>query len=581
LLACGRELWNMYGPTETTVWSSLQRIEPGYQRISIGKPIDRTQIYALDEQRRPVAPDAIGELYIGGDGLARGYRGRPDLTAERFVQNPGGPAGERIYRTGDLGRMSPDGTFECLGRIDHQVKIRGYRIELGEIESVLRGVENVREALVVAEDLDGDPRLSAYWVGEAEREALIAAASRALPPYMVPSSYLRLESFPLTPNGKIDRKNLPRAAGATPQGQQLKLASDDTELRLAAIWCEVLGVDRVGVDQDFFTLGGTSVLAVQTCVLIEKETGVEIPLASFFEARTIERLAPFVTRLREVSSLDAPIIVDLRRSNSQRPPLFCLLGVSLYHELALALPEDRTVVGMHLPFRHVPGADPRPTVGEMAAGYLALIRRRQPRGPYHLAGLCFGGVVAFEVARQLEAQGEEVGVVAMLDAILPSGVQIDQLSRLAGYVRYALEKPQLITEAFQRNLARVRARLRLKARAPANPGAAASGAPIDVEIDGPEADAEVARFASTATAIGGRLLVFHAMVRTLPSWTTMAPHLGWHGLSNQLVTCPVSASHLGLMQAPHVHEVAKALADQMAACEAEGDRSGARAAASA
>ena len=243
LLAGGGELWNMYGPTETTVWSSLQRIAPGTQRISIGKPIDRTQIYALDEQRQPVALDAVGELYIGGDGLARGYRGRPDLTAERFVQNPGGPAGDRIYRTGDLGRMSADGTFECLGRIDHQVKIRGYRIELGEIESVLRGVEDVREVLVVAEDQEGDPRLAAYWVGKAERDALVGAARRALPPYMVPSSYVRLESFPLTPNGKIDRKNLPRGAGVPLEAAPLKRPSDDTETRLAAIWCQVLGVE--------------------------------------------------------------------------------------------------------------------------------------------------------------------------------------------------------------------------------------------------------------------------------------------------------------------------------------------------
>ncbi len=391
LLACGGELWNMYGPTETTVWSSLQRIAPGTQRISIGKPIDRTQIYAVDDQRRPVPLDAVGELCIGGHGLARGYRGRPDLTAERFVQNPSGPAGDRIYRTGDLGRLSADGTFECLGRIDHQVKIRGYRIELGEIESVLRGVEGVREVLVVAEDQEGDPRLSAYWVGAAERDALVRAARRTLPPYMVPASYVRLQSFPLTPNGKIDRKSLPRGVAVALQSPRLKPPSDDTETRLEAIWCQVLGVDRVGVDQDFFTLGGTSVLAVQTCVQIEKETGVEISLASFYASPTIEGLAPYVTRVREASSPDAPIIVDLRRSNSRRTPLFCLLGVSLYHELALALTEDRTVVGMHVPFRHVPGTDPRPTVAEMAAGYLALIRDRQAHGPYYLAGLCFGG----------------------------------------------------------------------------------------------------------------------------------------------------------------------------------------------
>lgn len=572
LLAGGGELWNMYGPTETTVWSSLQRIAPGTQRISIGKPIDRTQLYALDEQRQLVALDAVGELYIGGHGLARGYRGRPDLTAERFVQNPGGPAGDRIYRTGDLARMSADGTFECLGRIDHQVKIRGYRIELGEIESVLRGVADVREVLVVAEDQEGDPKLAAYWVGKAERDTLVEAARRALPPYMVPSSYVRLESFPLTPNGKIDRKSLPRGASLPPDAAQLKRPSDDTETRLAAIWCQVLGVDRVGVDQDFFTLGGTSILAVQTCVLIEKQTGVEIPLASFFESSTIERLAPYVARVRQVSTPDAPVIVDLRRSSSNRLPLFCLLGVNLYHDLALALTEDRPVVGMHLPFRHFPATDPRPTVTQMAAGYLALIRQRQAHGPYHLAGLCFGGVVAYEVARQLEAQGEKVATVAVFDGALPSGVEINRLRRLIDYVRIAFTNPRRIREGVRKNLERMGWRRPLKRP----PGPLGLVVPVDVEIDGAEADAEVARFASAITPIHGRLLIFRALVQNVPSWMTFAPHLGWQALSDHLVTCDVAASHLGLLQEPHVQVVAKALSDAMAADETPGEKLNAR-----
>ncbi len=577
LLAGGGELWNMYGPTETTVWSSLQRIAPGTQRISIGKPIDRTQLYALDEQRQPVALDAVGELYIGGHGLARGYRGRPDLTAERFVQNPNGPAGDLIYRTGDLARLLVDGTFECLGRIDHQVKIRGYRIELGEIESVLRGVEEVREVLVVAVDQEGDPKLAAYWVGKAERDALVGAARRALPPYMVPSSYVRLEAFPLTPNGKIDRKNLPRGADVPAETAPLKRPSDDTETRLAAIWCQVLGVDRVGVDQDFFTLGGTSVLAVQTCVQIENETGVEIPLASFFEASTIERLAPYVTRVRQVASPDAPVIVDLRRSSSNRLPLFCLLGVNLYHDLALALGEDRPVVGMHLPFRHVPGTDPRPTVPEMAAGYLALIRQRQAHGPYHLAGLCFGGVVAYEVARQLEAQGEKVATVAVFDGALPSGIQIDQVGRLTDYVRIVVTKPQRIREGVRKNLERLGWRPRVKpSTAPLAPASK-----IDVLIDGPEADAEVARFASTITGIQGRLVIFRALVQDVPRWMSFAPHLGWQALSDRLVTCDVSASHLGLLQEPHVQIVAKTMTEAMAAEEPAGEELVERTAASA
>ena len=561
LLAGGGELWNMYGPTETTVWSSLQLIRPGYERISIGKPIDRTQIYVLDGDRRTVPVGDVGELYIGGHGLARGYRGRPDLTADRFVQNPAGPAGDLIYRTGDLGRMAPDGGFECLGRLDHQVKIRGHRIELGEIESVLRKVPEVREVLVVAEDQDGDSRLCAYWVGAAAREAVVEAARRALPAYMVPSSYVVLETFPLTPNGKIDRKSLPRAADAArgaAEAGTIKLPGNDIETRLASIWAQGLRRDQIGVDQDFFTLGGTSVLAVEICVRIEKETGVEIPLATFFEAPTIERLAPYVARVREASSPDAPIIADLRRSSSSREPLFCLLGVHLYQELALALPEDRPVVGMHLPFRYIPGTHQRPSVPKMAAGYLELIRHRQPHGPYHLAGLCYGGIVAYEVARQLEAQGEEVALVIVFDGILPSGLRTDRLGKLAGLARMAVAEPKRVGALLLKKLTKVRDRL----RRPAPSGSAPSGM-VDVEIDGPEADAEVDRFAADITGISGRLLIVRALEHAFPSWVQLAPHLGWQGLSKRLLTRDVAATHLGMLQDRNVQVVARAIVEAM------------------
>jgi len=561
LLAGGGELWNMYGPTETTVWSSLQLIRPGYQRISIGKPIDRTQIYVLDGARRTLPVGEVGELYIGGHGLARGYRGRPDLTEERFVQNPAGPLGDLIYRTGDLGRMAPDGGFECLGRIDHQVKIRGYRIELGEIESVLRKVPDVREVLVVAEDHDGDPQLCAYWVGAAARDAMIEAARRSLPAYMVPSSYVPLEAFPLTPNGKIDRQALPRAAEAAQvmvDAGALKLPSDDMETRLASIWAQILRRDQIGVDQDFFTLGGTSVLAVEICVRIEQETGVEIPLGTFFEAPTIERLAPYVARVREVASPDAPIIADLRRGSGSREPLFCLLGVHLYQQLALALPDDRPVVGMHLPFRYLPGTHQRPSVPQMAAGYLQLIRRRQPHGPYHLAGLCFGGIVAYEVARQLEAQGEEVALVIVFDGILPSGLRTDRLGKLAGFARMVVSEPERVGALLRDKLAKVRDRLR-----PAAPVRSAPIGMVDVEIDGPEADAEVDRFAADITGISGRLLIVRALDHAFPIWVHLAPHLGWQGLSKRLLVRDVSATHLGMLQDRHVRVVAQAIVEAM------------------
>jgi amino acid adenylation domain-containing protein len=566
LLAGGGELWNMYGPTETTVWSSVHLIRRGDERISIGRPIDRTQIYALDAERRTLPVGEVGELYIGGHGLARGYRGRPDLTADRFIQNPAGPVGELIYRTGDLGRMAPDGTFECLGRIDDQVKIRGFRIELGEIESVLRQVPEVREVLVVAQDQDvpdADPKLCAYWTGSAGRDALVEAARRSLPAYMVPSSYVPLQTFPLTSNGKIDRKRLPRAADAArAPGQRgtLKLPRNDTETRLASIWSQLLGRTQIGIDQDFFTLGGTSVLAVETCVRIEKETGVEISLATFFESPTIEGLAPYVARAHQVASPDAPIVVDLRTASGSREPLFCLLGVHLFQELALALPDDRPVIGMHLPFRYLPGTQPCPSIAQMAAGYLALIRRRQPRGPYHVAGLCFGGIVAFEVARQLEALGEEVALVSVFDGILPSRVRTDNLRKLTRLARVAVTEPRRLGRAVREKLAKIQRRLRTPA-----PAAPAPPRMVDVTIEHPEEDVEVSRFAAGITGISGRLLIARALQEPYPPWAQPAPHLGWQGLSPRLLTCEVSTTHLGMLRGAHVRVIAKAIAQAMAA----------------
>ena len=565
LVRCGSELWNMYGPTETTVWSSVRRIPAGFDRIDIGKPIDRTQFWILDAERKLLPAGEVGELFIGGRGLARGYRGRPDLTADRFIQNPHGPAGDRIYRTGDLGRMLSDGSFDCLGRVDHQVKIRGYRIELGEIEAVLREVADVREVVVVADERDGEPRLVAYWVGGAERQALLEAARRRLPPYMLPSSYVPLEAFPLTPNGKIDRKSLPRAEAVEQDASALKRPSDDAETRVAAVWASVLGVDQVGVDQDFFSLGGTSVLAIEVCARIDKEMGLEIPLASFFESPTVEGLARYVARAREVSSPDSPIVVDLRRGAAGREPLFCLMGVHLYQDLALTLTDDRPVIGMHLPFRYIPATDPRPTVTEMAAGYLQLIRRRQPHGPYHLAGLCFGGIVSFEVARQLEAQGEEVALVVVFDGMLPGALRIDQVRRLTSYLRNTVREPRRAGAILRGKLEGMLARRAwLRRFIPAAPRAETpSTVPIDVEIEGREADAEIERYAAGLTAIAGRLLSIRALTQDLSDWVELAPHLGWEGLSPRLVIGDVAATHLGLLREPHVQAVARMITDAL------------------
>ena len=300
LLPRAKEVWNVYGPTETTVWSSVIRLTTGeLDYTPIGAPMANTSFYVLDRHRQPVPDGVPGELYVGGAGVARGYHKRPDLTAEKFVENPFGDG--RLYRTGDLVRRHPDGTLEFLERIDQQVKLRGFRIELGEIESVLAEQPGVAAAVAaVREDVPGDRRLVAYVVpasGSAvELEPLRRVLKAKLPPFMVPSAFMVLDDVPKTENGKLDRKALPAPDGARPDLGQSYVAPDGpVEEALAGIWADILRVDRVGAEDDFFDLGGHSLLALKMLARLHEELGVTIPLAQLFDASTVRDLAQRVT----------------------------------------------------------------------------------------------------------------------------------------------------------------------------------------------------------------------------------------------------------------------------------------------
>lgn len=557
LLAAGSELWNMYGPTETTIWSSIERIEPGYDRITIGRPIDATQMVVLDEALRPVPPGEDGELAIGGAGLARGYLDRPALTADRFVQHAG--LGQRLYRTGDLVRQLPDGRFEWRGRLDHQVKIRGFRVELGEIEARLGAVPGVSGAVVVAHVRpDAEPMLCAYWVGPARREALVAAARRFLPAAVVPGAWVRLERFPLSANGKIDRKQLPPPEASVGADEPLRRPACDGQARIAAIWRDVLALPRVPVDRDFFTLGGTSVLAARVAMRLQEETGVEVPLRVMFEAPTIEQLA---ARLRGELGGDAPIVVRLRPGAGSRPPLFCLLGVHLYQDLALALHGEREVIGMHVPLRYRPGHEAPPSLRAIAARYVELVRRHRARGPYHLAGLCFGGIVAYEVARRLEAAGERVATVTIVDAVLPGAVHVDAVGRLfdaVGAVARVRREPRELRRRLERRIERLAARVRRPAE---------DDAPVELSIDGPEVEAEIERFGRDPSRIDARLLVARALGTPVPSWQTIASDHGWGGRATEVRVLDVASDHLGVMREPHVHTLARGLDELLRGCD--------------
>ncbi|HLO02136.1 MAG TPA: amino acid adenylation domain-containing protein, partial [Symbiobacteriaceae bacterium] len=314
MLAGAESVWNLYGPTETTIWSAVSRITSATGAIPLGRPIANTKLYVLDERQQPVPVGVAGELYIGGDGLARGYLHRPDLTSERFLADPFSPEPEaRMYKTGDLVRYRADGTLEFLGRTDFQVKIRGYRIELGEIEATLALHPAVREAVVaVRQRAAGDKRLVAYLSAAGEQPT--AAAMRHylrehLPEYMVPSAFVWLEAMPLTPNGKVDRKALP----APEAGDEMAAAHTDpqtpVEEILVGIWAEVLGVPRVSIHDNFFELGGHSLLATQVLARIRDSLGADLPVRAMFERPTVAGLAALVeASLYAGGTPSAPII---------------------------------------------------------------------------------------------------------------------------------------------------------------------------------------------------------------------------------------------------------------------------------
>ncbi|MDZ7269341.1 MAG: amino acid adenylation domain-containing protein [candidate division KSB1 bacterium] len=298
------ELWNLYGPTETTIWSTLQKVEHvtgGF--IAIGRPIANTQIYILDAAYNPTPVGIAGELYIGGEGLARGYLNRPALTAEKFVPHPlATQLGERLYRTGDLARYLPDGTIEFIGRIDHQVKIRGFRIELGEIESVLTRHPQIKQAVVIArEDVPGDKRLVAYLVTDKTAAPGVTELRQwlrqSLPDYMLPAAFVFLESFPLTPNGKVNRRALPRPE-LSDRGRETEYVAprDAREEKIAALWRELLAHERIGVFDNFFHLGGHSLLATQLVTRLRQVFGVPVPLRRVFEDPTIAGLAAYLAQ---------------------------------------------------------------------------------------------------------------------------------------------------------------------------------------------------------------------------------------------------------------------------------------------
>lgn len=412
------ELHNLYGPTEASVDVTFWKCErdSAGPAVPIGRPVANTQIYILDKAMRPVPAGIAGELHIGGVQLARGYLGRPELTAEKFIPNPFGEG--RLYKTGDLARHRADGAIEFLGRLDFQVKVRGFRIELAEIESAIGSHPAVRQCVVLArEDQPGGRRLAAYIVrgGQVEDGDLRAFLKKKLPDYMVPSAFVFLDALPVTPNGKVDRKALPALDRLPAHSREYVAPRTPLEQWLAAIWVRVLGMEQIGVHDNFFELGGHSLMAVTLFTEIEKKLGRNLPLATLFQAPTIEQLAAIIQQ-ESWSPPWSPLVAIQPRG--KREPFFCVHGgdggVMFYSKLAALLGDDQPVYGLQA--QGLDGGQIRHASMEaMAALYIKEIRTVQPKGPYFLGGYSFGGVLSLEIARQLRAQGETIALVALFD----------------------------------------------------------------------------------------------------------------------------------------------------------------------
>jgi len=318
LLAAGVELWNMYGPTETCVWSCIEQMHMDEEKVLIGRPIDNTQVYILDKALQPVPPGVTGELYIGGDGLAAGYLNREELTAERFVSDPFAEAqGAKMYCTGDLARFLPDGRLECLGRTDFQVKIRGYRIELGEIENVLNEYKTIDQSVVTVKEFgDSDKRLVAYVLSSddirGEEETIRSFLRAHMPEYMVPTYILQLNDFPMTPNGKIDRKALPMPdMDLQNSTTDYQAPENEVETKLCEIWGEILAVEKVGTLDNFFDLGGHSLLATRLIGRVNETFEINMKLPALFEYPTIATLAETVRMLIEEHETAGPGLTEM------------------------------------------------------------------------------------------------------------------------------------------------------------------------------------------------------------------------------------------------------------------------------
>ena len=564
LLNGGNAVWNLYGPTETTVWSTMCQVEANCSYVSIGRPIDNTRLYILDSNMEPVPVGVPGELFIGGQGVARGYLKRPDLTAEKFVGDPYyADTGARLFKTGDLARYLIDGNVECLGRIDQQLKIRGHRIEPGEIEAALREHPAVWQALVVArEDVPGEKQLVAYLVfrdvAAYDLDDVRGFLLRKLPDYMVPSAFVPLEALPVAPGGKVNRRALPPPDPKRWHAIKTFVAPRDRlEFQLVQIWQSVLNVERIGVRDNFFDLGGHSLATVKLMTEIKKHLGMDFPITVLLAAPTIEQLANFTRAEGWIPPRNC--LVEIKTEGS-KPPLFLINGG---HSLTPYFDADQPVYG--LTFLGMFETQITVTsLKEIAASYVRSIQTVQPKGPYYIAGYSSGGAVAFEMAQLLDSQGEKVSLLALLDTYGPLSRRLsfsqtlrahwktlkrhEPKERLSYAFHVLIKAPSFVTIPIQRALWRVLHR------------SFASGEPIALTSKNLSMAYDSALRNHAAHIYRGRGVLLRSRVATAGSCDEA--DRGWSGMfSGGLEIHEVPGNHQTMLGEPHVRQVAERLGE--------------------
>ena len=572
----GTVVINGYGPTESTTFTCCHPVVPseleGAGSVPIGLPLANTEVYVFDRYRQLVPVGLPGELYIGGDGLARGYRNRPDSTRAAFVDHPFRP-GARLYRSGDTVRWSYRGYLEFLGRADDQLKIRGFRIEPAEIAIALRSHPEVRDACVACVGAAGEKTLTAYFVLRRQGAAGVALLreflTRRLPAHMVPSLLVEVAALPLTSNGKVDVRALSQLAA--PSVDALEPPRDHIEETLHAIWSELLPQRLFGIRDNFFELGGHSLLAARLFLEIEARLGRGVPLATLFHAPTIEALAAAV-RGEVVAAAWSPLVAIQPRGS--KPPFFAVHGIGgnvlSYRALAKQMAEDQPFYGLQA--RGLDGTTPPHTrVEDMAVDYLREIRRLQPNGPYYIGGLSFGCPVALEMARLLRSEGEEVALLALIDGglrrakdLLPRrrrlvhGV-LFQLSRLRMHVAaLAKVRPRDMVGFFRRKGTTLARRMRSLVWQVRYLGYESAGAELPAHLRRVEEGAYLAAKRYLPRYYDAPAVLFRSVDG--PRLRFVDEHMGWGiVIRGGLEVRRVAGDHVTMTQEPHVRMLAREL----------------------